>query len=40
MYNLGGLDAVEIGLTSGKSFRIGTPQPRELEQAIRQAAGL
>ena len=40
MFNVSGLDAVEITFTSGKHFRIGTDQPRKLESAIRQGAGL
>jgi hypothetical protein len=34
MYNLSGLDAVELKLTTGKRFRIGTDAPKELEEAI------
>jgi hypothetical protein len=30
MYNVWGLDAVELDLTSGKKFRIGTDEPAEL----------
>ncbi|NER33375.1 MAG: hypothetical protein F6J93_04805 [Oscillatoria sp. SIO1A7] len=40
MFNVSGLDAVEITSTSGKHFRIGTDEPRKLESAIRQGAGL
>jgi len=40
LYNVSGLDAVEITLSSGKHFRIGTDQPKELERAICQGAGL
>ncbi|MEL7039597.1 MAG: hypothetical protein AAFO04_28895 [Cyanobacteria bacterium J06592_8] len=36
MFNVSGLDAVEITLKSGKKFRIGTDQPTQLEAAIRQ----
>jgi hypothetical protein len=35
MYNVSGLDAVEITLNSGKQFRIGTDEPQLLLQAIR-----
>jgi hypothetical protein len=31
---------VEIRLSGGKTRRIGTDEPRELEAAIRRAAGL
>ncbi|MEM9563320.1 MAG: hypothetical protein AAGA93_11915 [Actinomycetota bacterium] len=34
MFNVWGLDAVELRMTSGRSFRIGTDQPAELEAAI------
>ncbi len=34
MYNVWGLDAVELERTSGTVFRIGTDQPRELAAAI------
>ena len=37
MFNLSGLDAVEITLASGKAFRIGTDQPEELTAALRRA---
>jgi hypothetical protein len=40
LFNVSGLDAVEITLNSGTRFRIGTDQPRELETAIRRGAGL
>jgi hypothetical protein len=30
MYNVWGLDAVELELQSGKKFRIGTDEPAEL----------
>lgn len=40
LFNVSGLDAVEITLASGKHFRIGTNQPKELEATIRQGAGL
>jgi hypothetical protein len=39
MYNVSGLDAVEVDLVSGKRFRIGTDRPDELTRAVQQAAG-
>ncbi len=35
MYNVGGLDAIEIVRTNGKKFRIGTNDPDGLENALR-----
>jgi hypothetical protein len=35
LYNVWGLDAVEIATTDGTTFRIGTDEPRELEAVIR-----
>jgi hypothetical protein len=40
LFNVSGLDAVELGLDSGKAVRIGTDEPRELAAAIRKAVGL
>ena len=40
LFNVSGLDAVEIILTDGGRFRIGTDRPRELADAIRRNAGL
>jgi len=41
LFNISGLDAVEIVLTSGKRYRIGTDEPERLAEeitgAIRQA---
>ncbi len=37
LYNVSGFYAVEIKLTTGKKYRIGTDVPQELELAIRQA---
>ena len=34
LYNVSGLDAVEILMDNGKQYRIGTDQPNELENAI------
>ena len=39
MFNVSGLDAVEIELASGKRFRVGTDRPQDLLQAIEQAKG-
>lgn len=40
MYNVSGLDAVEIELQGGGRFRIGTDEPEELERALRQRMSL
>jgi hypothetical protein len=37
MYNVSGLDAVEISLKSGKHFRMGTDRPEEVVKAITDA---
>ena len=37
LYNVSGLDAVEILMDNGKQYRIGTDQPNELENAINEA---
>ena len=34
IYNVAGLDAVEIKLRNGKTYRVGTDEPKKLEQAI------
>jgi hypothetical protein len=34
IYNVSGFDAVEIKLKNGKTYRIGTDEPKKLEQAI------
>jgi hypothetical protein len=34
VWNVSGLDAVELTLTSGRRFRIGTDEPEELAKAI------
>jgi hypothetical protein len=39
MYNVSGVDAVEIELASGKRFRIGTDEPKRLAAAISKVAG-
>lgn len=36
IYNVSGFAAVEIVMSNGKIYRIGTDQPEELEQAILQ----
>ena len=38
MFNVSGLDAVELTLEGGRKFRIGTNHPAELRDAIRRAA--
>jgi hypothetical protein len=40
LFNVSGLDAVELQMTNGRVFRIGTDEPDALLAAIRQAAGL
>ena len=35
LYNVSGREAVEITLTSGKRFRLGTDEPRRLAQVLR-----
>lgn len=35
IYNVSGFDAVEIKLKNGKTYRIGTDEPKELEQVLR-----
>ncbi len=37
LFNVSGLDAVEIELASGRRYRIGTDQPEELLRAIERA---
>jgi len=37
MFNVAGLDAVELRLSSGGCFRMGTDKPGELEASIRRA---
>jgi hypothetical protein len=39
LWNVGGLDAVELDLASGRRFRIGTDEPQALAGAIRRAIG-
>jgi hypothetical protein len=34
IYNVSGFDAVEITLKNGKTYRIGTDEPKKLEQTI------
>jgi hypothetical protein len=39
MYNVSGLDAVELELRGGKKFRVGTDAPEKLVNAIRSGTG-
>lgn len=39
MYNIGGLDAVEVDLRNGRHFRIGTDEPEQLVSALRHVTG-
>lgn len=39
MFNVSGMEAVELELADGRRFRIGTDQPRELQAAIQQVSG-
>ncbi len=38
IYSVSGFDAVEVTLNNGKRYRIGTDEPKQLEEAIKQAA--
>ena len=40
LYNISGLSAVEIQMKNNKKYRIGTDEPKKLEQAITQAIKL
>lgn len=40
LYNVSGLDAVELTMREGKKVRIGTDVPEELERAIRETSAL
>ncbi len=40
LFSVSGLDAVELTLSSGRHFRIGTDEPDELARAIRRAVAL
>jgi hypothetical protein len=40
LYNVSGLDAVELELRGDRRFRIGTDEPERLLEAVRQAARL
>ena len=40
LYNVSGYDAVEIELTSGQKYRIGTDEPQELLSAIRRVTNV
>ena len=37
IYNVSGFDAVEIKTKNGKTYRIGTDEPNNLERAIKQS---
>jgi len=37
IFNISGFDAVEIKMKNGKIYRIGTDEPKKLEQAILHA---
>ncbi len=37
IYSVGGFDAVELKMKNGKTYRIGTDEPKKLEQAIVHA---
>ena len=37
IYNVSGFDAIEIKMKNGKTYRIGTDEPKKLESAIIQA---
>jgi len=39
LYNVSGLDAIEIVRRSGKTFRVGTDEPKALAAALRAARG-
>jgi hypothetical protein len=39
LYNVSGLDAVELELGEGRKFRIGTDEPQQLTAAIQTACG-
>ena len=39
LYNVSGLNAVEIKMRTGKKYRIGTDVPRDLEKAILESLG-
>ena len=36
IYNVSGFDAIEIKMKSGKTYRIGTDEPKKLETAVKQ----
>ena len=40
LFNVSGLDAVQIKLENGRQYRIGTDEPLELLKALQQACGL
>ena len=40
LYNIAGLDAVEVKFDDGKAVLVGTDEPKELARALRKAAGI
>lgn len=40
LFNISGLDAVEIVMRSGRSYRIGSPEPEALTRSLRRVAGI
>lgn len=40
LYNVSGLDAIEMVMSSGKRYRIGTDQPNELAQVVNETRKL
>ena len=40
LYNVSGLDAIEIVMSSGKRYRVGTDQPNELAQVVNETRKL
>ena len=40
LFNVSGLDAVEIVMRSGKTYRVGSPEPEALTAALKRAAGI
>jgi hypothetical protein len=40
LYNVSGLRAVEVGLKSGRKYRVGTDEPERLEAALKQRIGI
>jgi hypothetical protein len=40
LFNVSGLRAVEVGLKSGRKYRVGTDEPERLEAALKQRIGI